>query len=218
MEEMKVIGPNAAKISASPKFLRWLHQFNPNLRLDKVYEEWSCFSPKGELVFALFRIVGRFVFFRRDAVAVFLVVTDKATRKKYIALVEQLRIPAGNELLEIPAGTIEDGGDPLGTAIREIKEEVGLEITADHFKPLGTYYLSPGASNEKITLFYCEIKLPHSEIDSLKNRLAGLREEGERIQVKLVPFRKFKDLAIDDAKTRLAYELYCGRECNVPIS
>jgi len=214
MEEIKVIGPNAAKISGSLKFLQWVRQLNPNLQLHKIYEEWSCFSPGGELIFALFYIAGRFVFFRPDAVAVFLVVSDKTTRQKYIVLVEQLRIPTGSKLLEIPAGTIEDNGDPLGTAVREIREEVGLEIAADNLKLLGTYYLSPGASNEKITLFYCEIKLSRSEIDSLKNRLAGLQEEGEKTQVKLIPFREFKNLAVNDAKTRLAYELYCRRRTN----
>ena len=212
MEEIKVIGPNAARISASLQFQKWLSQFDPNLRVDKVYEEWSFFSPRGELIFGLFNVAGRFVFFRRDAVAIFLVASDKMTRQKYVVLVEQIRIPAGGKLLEIPAGTIEDDGDPLRTAVREVKEEVGLDIGAENFKPLGTYYVSPGACSERIMLFCCDIELSHSEINSLRDRLAGLEEEGEKTQVKLIPFGEFKKLAIDDAKTQLVYELYCKKK------
>ena len=212
MEQRKVIGPNAARISASPKFLNWVNRFSPDLQKSKIHEVWSFFSPKGELVFALFSIAQRFVFFRSDAVAVFLVVENKETGRKYVVLVEQLRVPAGSKLLEIPAGVIEEGRSPLETAVRETKEEVGLEIPPQKLKSLGTYYSSPGALNEKITLFYCEIQLSDSEIDSLRNRLAGLRAEGENIRVRLVSLEGFKKLSIDDAKTVLAYELYRGKE------
>ncbi len=43
-----------------------------------------------------------------------------------IALVRQYRHAAGKHLLELPAGTLEEGEDPLTAAIRELEEEVGV--------------------------------------------------------------------------------------------
>jgi ADP-ribose pyrophosphatase len=44
-----------------------------------------------------------------------------------IALVRQCRYAAGEIMLELPAGIIEDGEDPEFTAIRELQEEVGFK-------------------------------------------------------------------------------------------
>ena len=40
--------------------------------------------------------------------------------------VEQYRHATGGELLELPAGTLEEGEDPLECAQREIQEEIGM--------------------------------------------------------------------------------------------
>src|SRR4029077_2401285 len=43
-----------------------------------------------------------------------------------VALVRQYRHAAGVSLLEIPAGSLEDGEDPKTGAIRELEEEIGV--------------------------------------------------------------------------------------------
>jgi len=43
-------------------------------------------------------------------------------RAGYVALVRQLREPARKRLLELPAGTLEEGEEPLAGAQRELEE------------------------------------------------------------------------------------------------
>lgn len=68
-----------------------------------------------------------------------------------ILFVTQYRVGANERLLELPAGVLETGEDPLVSAKREIREEIGMaakEITA-----LGSFYLAPGYTTEYMTIF-----------------------------------------------------------------
>lgn len=214
-----IIGDNADMLGQSRKFWRLFDKmYSTNLvRIKKIEEKWSLWNKNKELVFALFRVEylddedntrSVVIFYRSDAVAVFLVLKDRITKKKYVALVEQIRVPAGQKLLEIPAGSVESDDDFLTTAVREIEEEVTLKIAQSDLKFLGQYILSPGACNEVIALYACELTLTGTEIKSLEGRWAGLKEEGENIKVRLFPLEVFEGLGIRDAKTMLAYGLY----------
>jgi ADP-ribose pyrophosphatase len=68
-----------------------------------------------------------------------------------VALVRQWRQPAGKYLLEIPAGSLEVGEDPLTGAIRELEEEIGC--TAAKVEKLSEFYVSPGFLSEKMHVF-----------------------------------------------------------------
>jgi ADP-ribose pyrophosphatase len=68
-----------------------------------------------------------------------------------VALVEQYRHAAGRRLLEIPAGTLEPGEDPLTAAGRELEEEIG--VRAEKIERLAAFYISPGFLTEKMHLF-----------------------------------------------------------------
>jgi ADP-ribose pyrophosphatase len=68
-----------------------------------------------------------------------------------IILVRQYRHAVGDELLEIPAGTIEDGEKPEECAERELVEETGYR--AGTLVKIGEYFLAPGYSTELIHLF-----------------------------------------------------------------
>lgn len=220
----KIIGENAAKFDQSPKFQRWLVGFNESYaKIQEIEEGWSLWKGKNEneLVFALLfvrcldekgRERGEVVFFRSDAAAVFLVIQDKDTGRKYVVLVEQLRIASGGHLLEIPAGSVEENDTFLGTIVREVREEVGLSVSAEDFRFLGQYYLSPGACNEKIALYYGEIILSGTAIQKLEDKLTGT--PGEHTKVKLFPMADFEWLDLRDAKTQLAYELYLRTGAN----
>jgi ADP-ribose pyrophosphatase len=65
--------------------------------------------------------------------------------------VRQYRYPLGRHFLEIPAGKIDPGEDPLHTARRELKEECGYE--AGQWQRLATIHPCIGYSNEAIELF-----------------------------------------------------------------
>ena len=67
------------------------------------------------------------------------------------AMVRQYRYPYGEQLLELPAGKLEYGEDPLPAARRELSEETGLE--ADRWIELGSLYTSPGYSSETLYIY-----------------------------------------------------------------
>jgi ADP-ribose pyrophosphatase len=71
-----------------------------------------------------------------------------------VALVRQYRHAIRRHLLELPAGGLEPGEDPLETAQRELREEVALE--AERWTPLGHFYSSPGFANEILHVFLAE--------------------------------------------------------------
>lgn len=68
-----------------------------------------------------------------------------------VVMVRQFRQPARQILLEIPAGKLEPGEEPLACARRELLEETGL--VAAYWKELCLYYPSPGFCDEVIHLF-----------------------------------------------------------------
>ncbi len=68
-----------------------------------------------------------------------------------VALVRQYRYAAGKTLLEIPAGTLEQGEPPLECAARELREETGYK--AQELEPLLSCFMAPGYSDEVIHFF-----------------------------------------------------------------
>lgn len=69
----------------------------------------------------------------------------------HVTLVRQFRLAARQDLLEIPAGTLEPGEDPLECAMRELQEEVSLK--PGKLERLGGLYAAPGYTSEYIHLF-----------------------------------------------------------------
>jgi len=133
-------------------------------------------------------VVAREVVEHSGAVAI--VALDAEDR---VLLVRQYRSGAGREMLEIPAGTMEDGEDPALCAARELKEETGYH--AMQWDDLGYFYTTPGFCTEKMHLFLAR----------QLTRGAASPEEDETIQVERVPLAEAVTLIergeIVDAKT-----------------
>ncbi|WP_078380096.1 NUDIX hydrolase [Sutcliffiella halmapala] len=68
-----------------------------------------------------------------------------------IVMVRQYRKAMERALVEIPAGKLEKGEEPIATAKRELQEETGY--TCESLTPLLSFYTSPGFADELVHLF-----------------------------------------------------------------
>ena len=116
-----------------------------------------------------------------------------------IWFVRQYRHAAGIELLELPAGTLEQGEDPTACAQREIREEIGMG--AGKMEKIGTFFLAPGYSTEFMHIFLATELFAES--------LAG--DSDEFLSVEQIPISQIPNLvangSIADAKTLAAFQL-----------
>ena len=71
--------------------------------------------------------------------------------KGHLLFVRQYRHAAGMDLLELPAGTLDDGEAPEECARREVREETGM--AAGKMELLGGFYLAPGYSSEYMHVY-----------------------------------------------------------------
>jgi len=93
------------------------------------------------------------------------------TKDNKILMVRQYRYPMEEELLEIPAGKLDDGEDPFECAVRELSEETGC--TAGRYVDLGTMYPSPGFCRETLYL-YLALDLQDGEMHLDENELLSV--------------------------------------------
>jgi ADP-ribose pyrophosphatase len=110
-----------------------------------------------------------------------------------LVLVRQYRYAAGRSLLELPAGTLEPGEEPLSCALRELREETGYE--AGEMRRLLSCFMAPGYSSEVIHFF-----------EASELRYAGDDlEPDEEIETETIDVgearRLIEENAIEDAKT-----------------
>ncbi|MBN2322960.1 MAG: NUDIX hydrolase [Spirochaetes bacterium] len=121
-----------------------------------------------------------------------------------VVLVRQFRYPVsggeqGGFLWEIPAGMVGEKEDHEKAARRELKEEIGIEPR--RLDPLISFFLSPGAIDEMIHLFYAPVPKnaelertggnPHEEEDLLigkfgKKRVLSMIANGEIVDAKTI--------------------------------
>jgi ADP-ribose pyrophosphatase len=80
------------------------------------------------------------------------VVVMALTADRRIVLVRQYRYGSDAIHLELPAGSMSDGENPLACAQRELAEETGYE--AAEWIAAGSYYAEPVRSDSKAFLFF----------------------------------------------------------------
>ncbi|QQX76988.1 MULTISPECIES: NUDIX domain-containing protein [Aequorivita] len=151
----------------------------------------------------------RLAFERGDSVAI--LIYEKET--KSILATNQFRYPTCKHtegwLLEIPAGSLEENEKPDDCIQREVMEELGYKLTSINL--IYTFYTSPGASTERIFLYYSEI--------SIKDKIekgGGNSQENEDIQLVKIPVSEIpsKIMEVKDAKTILALQWYVLKNCS----
>lgn len=128
-----------------------------------------------------------------------------------------------------------DGSTLTGAAASEIEQEASLKVRESELinlsalvltnnvsdsntSPAGgvhellkeAMYPSPGACDEFIPLLLCQKRLTARHMAWLQGRATGLRDEGERIKLKLVPLGQVWREAGRDGKALAAVALYEG--------
>jgi ADP-ribose pyrophosphatase len=120
-----------------------------------------------------------------------------------VCLIRNHRVAVGKTLVELPAGTLEPGEDPLETARRELREETGYR--AKSFEKLTEFFMSPGIMSERMHLFVA------------RDLVAGdaQREAGEKIENLVVSLEEAMRMAlegtIEDAKSLVGLLYYDRR-------
>lgn len=114
----------------------------------------------------------------------------------YVYCVRQFRYAVGEHLLEVPAGKLEPGEDPMTCAIRELSEETG--ISAEEYIDLGKMYPSPGYCKETLYIFMAR-KLSFGEAHPDENEFLDV----EKIHIDEL-YRAVTSNEISDAKTIVA--------------
>ncbi|TXK89815.1 NUDIX hydrolase [Parageobacillus sp. SY1] len=76
------------------------------------------------------------------------------TKEGKLVLVRQYRKALERALVEIPAGKLEKGEEPLVTAQRELEEETGYR--SHSLRHIVSFYTSPGFADELIHLYLAE--------------------------------------------------------------
>ena len=122
---------------------------------------------------------------------------------QHVLLVRQLRPAVDQELLELPAGIVDPGEDPLTCGYRELQEETGY--AAEQLDPLIRFFPSPGFCTEELHVF----------VASGLTEITGHPDADEELELVRLPLVEAIDQVrrgeITDAKTVVGLLAYWDR-------
>jgi len=138
---------------------------------------------------------------RHNGSIVILAIDDsKSKRDPLIVMEVQYRHAAKEYLLEVPAGKLEEGEDPLAGAKRELLEETGFR--AARWRKMVRYFASPGFLGEWMQVFIAEgLTLGEAQ-----------PEYDEQLEIQMIPLSKLLGMIeegkLHDGKTLISVMLY----------
>jgi 8-oxo-dGTP pyrophosphatase MutT (NUDIX family) len=122
-----------------------------------------------------------------------------------IALVYQYRFPPNRWIYELPGGGKKSDETPEQTAIRECKEEIGIEPVT--LIQLATFYPNPARTDWPIHVFYCD-----DYVDGVVTDTDDPSETMERIEIAPKALQKHMDnLEIVDPSLLIAWNTAINR-------
>lgn len=118
------------------------------------------------------------------------------TKDNEVILVEQYRKAVESNTLEIPAGKLELGEDPLEAAVRELEEETGYKAEKEKFEKIFNLHPAIGYSSELIIIYF---------VSGLENQGQQDLDDDEFVNCKKYSieetFKLIADNKITDSKT-----------------
>jgi ADP-ribose pyrophosphatase len=138
---------------------------------------------------------------RHNGSVVILAIDDtKSKRDPMVVMERQYRHAANEYLLEVPAGKMEEGENPLVGAKRELLEETGFK--AKRWRKMARYFASPGFLGEWMQIFIAEgLTLGDAQ-----------PEYDEQLEIEMIPLSRLLSLIeagkIYDGKTLISVMLY----------
>ncbi|KAB8349710.1 hypothetical protein FH972_023725 [Carpinus fangiana] len=151
-----------------------------------------------------------------------------ARDEEYALLTVQARVAAGSmAFAELPAGMLDAAGSFAGAAAAEMEEECGLRVREEEMVDLTglvweaegegegeglqrAVYTSPGGQDEFVPLMLVRRDVSKEDMEAMKGKLTGLRDEGEKITLKVVRLADVWKEAGRDAKALSAIAIYEG--------
>ena len=219
----------------APIFKDWMKNVDPEIRIESVlFSDVKYFGPR--VGFLMIETISKFngvaipgiCFLRGGAVSILVLLHCEG--ETHVLLTRQARVPVGHSgLLELPAGMLDDSGAFAGVAAKELREETGLVLTAADLTDLSAralesggeeaaklrskssvprgVYPSPGGCDEFIRFMFHERTVTREELDAMRGKATGLREEGEVIVLEIVPYN-LAHTVCSDAKLLSSMLLY----------
>ncbi|RXJ03830.1 NUDIX hydrolase [Anaerobacillus alkaliphilus] len=120
------------------------------------------------------------------------------TKDKKLLVIEQFRKPLEKTIIEIPAGKLEKGEDPLECARRELEEETGFRAISINF--ITSFYTSPGFADELIHIYFTD-EIEIGEVNPDEDEFLSVLEVSLSEAEQLIEEQK-----IHDAKTIYAIQ------------
>jgi ADP-ribose pyrophosphatase len=138
---------------------------------------------------------------RHNGSVVILAIDDtKSKRDPMVVMERQYRHAAKEYLLEVPAGKMEEGEDPLAGAKRELLEETGFK--AKRWRKMARYFASPGFLGEWMQIFLAQ-GLTMGDAQP---------EYDEQLEIEMIPLSRLLSMIeegkIYDGKTLISVMLY----------
>jgi ADP-ribose pyrophosphatase len=136
---------------------------------------------------------------RHPGSAVMMAVDDSGR----ILLVKQFRLPAEQDLWELPAGRLDPGESPIQAAKRELREETGYE--AKRWTELASFWASPGYVQEKMNVFLAE-QLTEGKQEPMEDERIEIRWFDKDLVGKMI-----RTGEIQDGKTIVGYFMWSDK-------
>jgi ADP-ribose pyrophosphatase len=136
-------------------------------------------------------IIKREFLTNKDGVAA---IVYNSENDKYV-FVSQWRPCSEKNMIEVVAGSIEEGETPIEAVEKEVLEEIGYKV--DKIIKLNSFYVSPGTVKEKVHLFFIVVS-------EKVNDGGGKKEEQEELDVIYYDYDEVINMKFLDAKTIIA--------------